>query len=75
MDNDLKIDMSEFGLMLKSTNPSAGWIFFGKEENGRRKLQRKASGTGTEKYKENFIPTGFKSGAKEDYLFKLAKIY
>ena len=28
-----------------------------------------------EKYKENFIPTGFKSGAKEDYLFKLAKLY
>ena len=28
-----------------------------------------------EKYKENFIPTGFKSGAKEDYLFKLAKVY
>ena len=27
-----------------------------------------------EKYKENFIPKGFKSGAKEDYLFKLAKI-
>jgi hypothetical protein len=26
VDNDLKIDMSEFGLMLKSTNPSAGWI-------------------------------------------------
>lgn len=28
-----------------------------------------------ERYKENFIPMGFKSGAKEDYLFKLAKIY
>lgn len=27
-----------------------------------------------EKYKENFIPKGFQSGAKEDYLFKLAKI-
>ena len=26
MDNDLKIDMSEFGLMLKSINPSAEWI-------------------------------------------------
>ena len=28
-----------------------------------------------ERYKENFIPMGFKSGANEDYLFKLAKIY
>ena len=28
-----------------------------------------------EKFKENFIPKGFQSGAKEDYLFKLAKIY
>ncbi len=28
-----------------------------------------------EKFKENFIPRGFQSGAKEDYLFKLAKIY
>ena len=27
-----------------------------------------------EKYKENFIPKGLQSGAKEDYLFKLAKI-
>lgn len=27
-----------------------------------------------EKYKENFIPKGLHSGAKEDYLFKLAKI-
>ena len=27
-----------------------------------------------EKYKENFIPKGFQCGAKEDYLFKLAKI-
>lgn len=27
-----------------------------------------------EKYKENFIPIGLKCGAKEDYLFKLAKI-
>lgn len=28
--------------------------FFGKEENGRRKLQRKASGTGTENIKKTF---------------------
>jgi len=28
-----------------------------------------------ERYKENFVPSGFKSGAKEDYLFKLAKVY
>lgn len=27
-----------------------------------------------EKFKENFIPMGIKSGAKEDYLFKLAKV-
>ncbi len=27
-----------------------------------------------EKFKENFIPKGLQSGAKEDYLFKLAKI-
>lgn len=27
-----------------------------------------------EKFKENFIPTGLKSGAKEDYLYKLANI-
>lgn len=27
-----------------------------------------------EKYQENFIPKGLQSGAKEDYLFKLAKI-
>jgi len=27
-----------------------------------------------EKFKENFIPTGLKSGTKDDYLFKLAKI-
>ena len=27
-----------------------------------------------EKYKENFIPIGLKSGAREDYLFKLANI-
>jgi len=27
-----------------------------------------------EKYKENFIPKGLQCGAKEDYLFKLAKI-
>ena len=28
-----------------------------------------------EKFKENFIPKGLQCGAKEDYLFKLAKIY
>lgn len=28
-----------------------------------------------EKYKENFIPTGFHSDTKDDYLFKLAKLY
>jgi len=28
-----------------------------------------------EKFKENFIPKGLQLGAKEDYLFKLAKIY
>jgi len=27
-----------------------------------------------EKYKENFIPKGLKCGAREDYLFKLAKV-
>ena len=27
-----------------------------------------------EKYKENFIPTGFHNGAREDYLFKLANV-
>lgn len=27
-----------------------------------------------ERFKENFIPTGFKSGAKEDFLFKLANV-
>ena len=27
-----------------------------------------------ERFKENFIPSGFHNGAKEDYLFKLAKI-
>ena len=27
-----------------------------------------------EKYKENFIPIGLQCGAKEDYLFKLAKV-
>ena len=27
-----------------------------------------------EKFKENFIPKGLQSGAKEDYLFKLAKV-
>ena len=28
-----------------------------------------------EKYKEHFIPIGLHCGAKEDYLFKLAKVY
>ena len=28
-----------------------------------------------ERFKDNFIPTGFKTGAKEDYLYKLAKLY
>lgn len=28
-----------------------------------------------ERYKENFIPMGFKTGAKDDYLYKLAKLY
>lgn len=28
-----------------------------------------------ERYKENFIPMGFKTSAKDDYLFRLAKLY
>ena len=28
-----------------------------------------------ERYKENFIPMGFKTGTKDDYLFRLAKLY